>query len=60
MAATKFIFQDEFQFSRQEHLRLKRLQVSLLSAGGWHIGERFDDRYNTVYTKVCSIGCLIE
>jgi len=48
MPATNFIlFEDEFQLSRQETLRLQRLRASMLSAGGWIIGERFDDRYDT-------------
>ena len=47
MQATNFIFEDEFQFSRQETLRLQRLRASMSSSGGWIIGERFDDRYDT-------------
>lgn len=47
MTANTFIFEDEFQYSRQESLRLQRLRASLSSEGGWTIGEQFDDRYDT-------------
>ncbi len=41
-------FEDEFRLTGQETLSLQRMRASLLSAGGWIIGERFDNRYDTM------------
>ncbi|KVR92327.1 hypothetical protein WK28_18695 [Burkholderia vietnamiensis] len=39
--------EDEFRFSPVETLRMRRFHRQHLSAGGWMVGERFDDRYDT-------------
>ncbi|MFM0742321.1 hypothetical protein PQQ51_34335, partial [Paraburkholderia xenovorans] len=47
-AAARFCMpEDEFRFSPAETLSMRRFHRHSLSAGGWLIGERFDDRYDT-------------
>ena len=41
-------FEDEGRFSDKEILAHQRLRASLLSAGGWLVGERFNDCYDTM------------
>ncbi|NRF83801.1 hypothetical protein HQ619_07655 [Burkholderia gladioli] len=45
--APLFIGEDEFRISPAETLSMRRFHRHSLSAGGWLIGERFDDRYDT-------------
>lgn len=40
-------FEDEWESSRAETLSLQRFSARCRSAGGWLIGERFDDRFDT-------------
>lgn len=42
-----YIFQDEFMPTRSESLAIQRMSSVCRSAGGWIIGERFNDRFNT-------------
>lgn len=43
-----YFCQDEGQLSLKETRVLQRIGASMLSAGGWTISERFDDRYDTM------------
>lgn len=42
------LFEDEGRLSEKEILAYQRMRASMLSAGGWIIGERFNDRYDTM------------
>jgi hypothetical protein len=42
-----YIFQDEYQQTHAEDLAFHRLTSVLKSAGGWMVGERFNDQFNT-------------
>lgn len=41
-------FEDEGRFSDKEILAHQRMRASMLSAGGWIVGDRFNDRYDTM------------
>jgi hypothetical protein len=42
-----YFLQDEYQQTHAEDLAFHRLTSVLKSAGGWMVGERFNDQFNT-------------